>query len=305
MNAPLVLIASYPKSGNTWTRIVFEKLRHGQQFSMNSLDGSYQGIHRRLLFDRLMTVNAADLLPDEVENFLPELYRELAVETSGTAFVKVHDNIRHTGWGEWIYPSDCVRAAIYLTRHPFDVAVSNANHFGISIEAAVDFLAEEMAPGINTTSLPESLDQHFGTWSGHVKSWLGGAPYPLTVARYEDLLSDPVSGFVRLARAAGLAHDASSVAGAVETSQFSVLQEEEMRSGFRERPDTCRLFFRSGRARSWEGILEKNLQDRLVRDHGAAMERMGYRPDGGVSPWNADQKFGSMETNRTDAYSSP
>jgi aryl sulfotransferase len=294
MSCTLVLIASYPKSGNTWTRLVFEKLRRGRGFSMNSLDGSYQGIHRRLLFDRIMPVNAADLRSEEVENLLPEMYRQLAAETSDSAFVKVHDNIRRTRWGEWIYPPDCVRAAIYLTRHPFDVAVSNANHFGISIEMAVELLAEQMAPGIETTTLPESLDQVFGTWSQHVASWLDDAPYRLTVARYEDLLSDPVAGFVRLARASGLDNSADDVVNAVETSHFAVLQEEEIRSGFRERPETCGQFFHSGRMRSWEGVLDQGLRDRLVKDHGAAMERMGYTPDGGVEPWNADRAFGSM-----------
>ncbi len=284
MTANLILIASYPKSGNTWTRMVFEKLRHGLEFSLNNLDGSFQGIHRRMLFDRMFPVNAAELWPEEVENMLPSMYRQLSAETAGQAIIKVHDNVRRTPSGEWVYPPECVSAAIYLTRHPFDVAVSNANHFGIGIESAIAFLAEDVTPGI-ATWLPESLDQYFGTWSQNVSSWLDRAPYPLAVARYEDLLADPIPEFARLARAAGFSAAPDEIARAVEASGFAQLQTEETRYGFNERPDTCSLFFRSGRLRSWEGVLDEALREQLLRDHGAVMRRMGYTADGGVGPW--------------------
>jgi aryl sulfotransferase len=285
VSGKLVLVASFPKSGNTWTRIVLERIRSGAGFPINGLDNRFQGMGRRLLFDSIFPVNAADLSSEEIENMLPGMYRQAAEESAQTAFVKVHDMVRRTGAGEWLFPPDCVSAAIYLTRHPFDVGVSNASHYGISVETAVEFLAEDLVPGLSP-SLPEWLDQNFGTWSQNVSSWLDRAPYPVAVARYEDLLRDPVPQFLRLAHAAGLAASADTVARAVESSEFARLQRYEADHGFCERPMTSTQFFRSGRMRSWEGVLDEKLRDRLVRDHGAVMRRLGYTADGGAEPWS-------------------
>ena len=96
MSAKLVLIASFPKSGNTWTRIVLERIRQGPDFPINGLDDRFQGVGRRLLFDSIFPVNAADLPPDEIENMLPDMYRQVAAEAAESSFVKVHDNVRKT-----------------------------------------------------------------------------------------------------------------------------------------------------------------------------------------------------------------
>jgi hypothetical protein len=304
VSAKLVLIASFPKSGNTWTRIVLERIRQGPDFPINGLDDRFQGVGRRLLFDSIFPVNAADLPPDEIENMLPDMYRQVAAEAAESSFVKVHDNVRKTRSGEWLYPPDCVNSAIYITRHPFDVAVSNANHFGISIEKAVEFLAEEVVPGLSP-SLPEWLEQYFGTWSQNVTSWLDEAPYPVTVARYEDLHSDIVSQFRRLSSAAGLHATADDVTRAASASRFEELQKEEMDRGFRERPMMSPQFFRSGRMRSWEGILDQKLRAQLVKDHGEVMQRLGYTPDGDVEPWNVDREFGSMSAAPTITRPNP
>jgi aryl sulfotransferase len=283
----LVLVASFPKSGNTWTRIVLERLRRGANLPINGLDANFQGLGRRLLFDSIFPINAADLAREDIENLLPDMYRQAAAEATEPPFVKVHDNVRRTAAGEWLFPPDCVSAALYITRHPYDVAVSNAAHFGITVETAVEFLAEEPVPGV-VTFLPEWLEQYFGTWSQNVSSWLDHAPYFLTVARYEDLLDDPVGQFVRLARAGGLSVTTDDVARVVEASRFDLLQEYESNHGFCERPQTSSQFFRAGRIRSWEGILDQRMRDRILHDHGAVMKRMGYTADGGVEPRNME-----------------
>ncbi|HTT84132.1 MAG TPA: sulfotransferase domain-containing protein [Rhizomicrobium sp.] len=293
MNGKLILVGSFPKSGNTWTRIVLERIRRGVDFPINELDERFQGLGRRLLFDSIYPVNAADLERDEIENMLPDMYRQVAAESAIPPFVKIHDNIRRTKAGEWLFPPDCVGAALYLTRHPFDVAVSSARHYGISLATAVEFLAEEAVPGMSPV-LPEWLEQYFGTWSQNVTSWLDQAPYPLTVARYEDLLAEPVPHFLRFARAVGLETTAADVSRAVEASRFEQLQQDEIKHGFRERPDTSSLFFRSGRMRSWEGILDDSLRERLFRDHAEVMRRLGYTADGGTEPWSWEECRGTL-----------
>ena len=282
MSGRFVLVASYPKSGNTWARIVLERLLRGAggPFSLNELDAKYTGILRRFAFDGRMPVNAADLLPVEIDELLPALYRELAQEIEGVVFLKVHDSAKQNRRGEWLYPPECAGDVIYLVRHPFDVAVSTAHHLNISLERAVAIMADDGSDRAPYATLSQSLPQEFGSWSSNVESWLDGGPYRVTSARYEDFCAEPVVHFSRFAKAAGLQVTPAEVAAAVEASEFGRLQQEEERRGFRERPKSSAKFFREGRSGTWKGLLDESLQDRLMRDHGRVMERLGYNEGG-------------------------
>ncbi|HEY1612873.1 MAG TPA: sulfotransferase domain-containing protein [Rhizomicrobium sp.] len=287
MSKTLVLIASYPKSGNTWTRIVFERLRRGPEFPIGALVGRFQGTQLRHAFDAIAPVEAADLLPAEIELFLPEVFRRIASDLPERTFVKTHDAARRNAEGEWLHPPECVHAVIYLARHPFDVAVSTAHHFGIGIDKAVAFMGDQAAIPQATSRLPETLFQCYDSWSAHVASWADEAPYGVAFARYEDLLADPVAQFLRLARAAGFNAAAADVARVVAVSGFEQLQRDEQLRGFSERPKSSPQFFRSGRSGSWQGVLSESLRETLLRDHGPMMERLGYAADGSALPASA------------------
>src|SRR5271169_1916853 len=124
MSGKFVLIASYVKSGNTWTRIVFAKLQRGLDFPLNGLDGIFAGMLLRVIFDGFAPVNAADLLTNELEAYLPDVHRRIAEQIEDRIFIKVHGAAHRTWKDEWIYPPECVHSTIYLVRHPYDVAVS-------------------------------------------------------------------------------------------------------------------------------------------------------------------------------------
>jgi aryl sulfotransferase len=282
MSASLVPIASYPKSGNTWIRIFLERLKYGPDHPINSIDGGLQGMFRRQVFDALVPVNAADLLSDEIEFFLPDVYRRFAAELKGDAFVKVHDTARRNRQGEWLYPTDSVRLVIYVVRHPFDVAVSMAWHFGSTPERAVDFMVR-VEPERRISKATDEMPEDFGSWSSNVVSWLDG-PYAICLVRYEDLLATPMEQFSRIAAAAGLRATTDELSVVVEAARFERLQREEMRTGFVERAKNSARFFRSGRAKCWEGELDQAMRARIVAEHGAVMERLGYTADGDTLP---------------------
>lgn len=288
MTANLVLVASYPKSGNTWVRLVFEHLRRSDRVGINAMSAGFYGQGRRALFDAISPANAADLLPEEIDSLLPSIFRRFSAECPTAAFMKVHDCAFRTREGNWLFPPECVRSAIYLVRHPFDVAVSSAHHFGLTVDRAVEVMAASTLVVSSTARrLPLAMHQHLGSWSGHVGSWTQPNPYPVTIARYEDLCASPVQEFERLANAAGIANSRQAVERAVEATRFERLQSEERAEGFRERPESSALFFRSGRPQTWHGELDEDLRKRLCADHGETMERFGYAADGGIRVWSA------------------
>lgn len=283
MSGLFVLITSYPKSGNTWTRIVLDKLRYGPTVTMNNLDGSFHGSLRRVLFDLIAPVNASILLPDEIDEFLPDVYRQIAAESDQPMFVKVHEHARQTRKGDQLYPPETVASVIYLVRHPFDVTVSTAHHFGMSLDEAVSFMSDPRTRPHANTWLPTALPEFYGSWSENVLSWLDG-PYALTLVRYEDLLADPRKHFARIVAAAGLKPAEEELTGVIESSRFELLQAQEASSGFAERPKSSSQFFREGRAGTWQGVLSPEHCSRIVKDHGAVMQRLGYAPDGSILP---------------------
>ncbi|MGH6889121.1 MAG: sulfotransferase domain-containing protein [Rhizomicrobium sp.] len=281
MSGKFVLVASYPKSGNTWTRLVLERLQRGagQAYSINDLKATYDGIQRRFAFDQWAPVNASELLVPEMEEFLPHVHRCLARGIHGTVLVKVHEIARRNVRGEWLYPPDCMGTVIYLARHPYDVAVSAAHHLGLRLERVVEIMGDDSSRGSRHEGT-QTLPQTFGSWSGNVQSWIGNGDYDVTVVRYEDMVADPVRVFSVLARAAGLEASAEDISGIVDSTRFERLQKEEDEAGFRERPETSQRFFRAGHPGTWKGVLNAELRDRLAERHGPTMARLGYAADG-------------------------
>jgi len=279
----LILVAGYPKSGSTWVRLVFETLRRGRAVSINDLDGGHYGARRRMLFDAAAPVNAGDLLAEEIDDLLPGVFRALSEESSGPHVIKVHDCALRTRSGDWLYPPDCVQKVLYLTRHPFDVAVSYAHHLGISPGDAIGHMGTDETVARSAIRLRLPLHERIGSWSGNIGSWLDGSGYDVVPLRYEDLFENPVANFVRLAHAAGFTASEAAVARACEATRFDRLKNEEQSAGFLERPKSSPAFFRAGRPRSWQGALDADLQAKLMEEHGAMMARLGYDAEGNAS----------------------
>jgi hypothetical protein len=283
MKGRIILVASYPKSGNTWIRAVLEQLRRGPDwtFSINEMPAGFYGFTRRVLFDSISPVNASDLFFEEIENMMPSIYRTVVAEDPITHVIKVHDDLHRTPSGEWLYPPDAIHSVIYVVRHPFDVALSFANHMNLPVEEAVRLMQDGDVASHITDDLPLPLPQHVGSWTSNIASWIDNPPHRITLVRYEDMYERPVEEFSRIAQAAGLEASQAEITRAVGGAQFDKMRDEEQSRGFRERPPTSENFFRAGRPRSWtEEKLNKDLRHRIATDHTAMMERLGYLPDG-------------------------
>jgi aryl sulfotransferase len=286
MSKNLILVAGYPKTGSTWIRLMFEALTRSLdgRVAINELSDGFYGAWRRLLFDEVAPVNAADLLPEEIDDLQSGVFRQVATELSRPVLVKTHCIAHRTRSGEWLYPPDCVRSVIYLVRHPFDVAVSFAHHLGLPVEKTVEAMSLDLVMAASETQLFFPLHERIGSWTTNINSWLDGSPYPVTLIRYEDLHKNPADGFGRAAAASGLDRDRDSILRAAESINFERLRSEEQLYGFTERARSSPYFFRAGRPRSWEGKLDASLREQILRDHGATMERLGYAADGATEP---------------------
>lgn len=282
---PIVWLASYPKSGNTWFRVflanyVADAPEPVSINALNSTAGAVRSIaSARRLFSDALGVDAGDFTHDEYDALRPDAYRALARTAAETPFLKVHDANIATMTGEPLIPVDATRQAIYLVRNPLDVALSFANHLGQSVDAAIDHMANPaFAFCAAVRGLPNQLRQRLLSWSGHVESWSNADGFPVHIMRYEDMLARPREAFGAAVRALGLPEDAARVERAVNFSRFDELrrQEEEAPEGFREAPSEVEYFFHRGRAGGWREALSAQQVRRVIDVHEAVMHRFGY-----------------------------
>ncbi len=272
-------LASFPKSGNTWTRILLshlvgEKPSDGEEDYVR-LSGSISS--NRIRFDNLTGLPSSDMTDDEIDILRPATYRSIAKEASERFYVKVHDAYHENMEGQPIFPSDCSYGAIYLVRSPLDVAISYAHHQGhqdfAKTVAQLNCTDHIMAGG----SRSQLRQKTFG-WAGHYKSWHEQTEIPVLTIRYEDMLEDTEACVMQMAQFLQLDDDniAARVAHAVAESRFDKLREKEARIGFRERPQKAKRFFRSGRAGEGREQLSRELQDEIYDANHDLMRELGY-----------------------------
>lgn len=274
-----VWLASYPKSGNTWIRILFSNLlsRSETPDDINNLALRDGIAFSRADFEANTQLDSSLLHKHEIENLLPGVHDANAANTTTARFVKVHHVWECLSDGRPLL-GHTARAALYMVRDPRDVAVSFAFHQGNSLDRTIERLNR---PGCFLAGGQVQFSQRLDDWSRHVRSWLDQTVLPVHLVRYEDLLADTYGVFRRVLEFLGAqfpdepsVHQA--VSKAVRHADFTELRRQESENGFRERGAKQRVFFREGRSGAWREHLSSAQVLEIERAHGAMMMRLGY-----------------------------
>lgn len=275
-------LASYPKSGNTWIRILLTNYLRDTQEPVDiskRLEGGPIA-SSRVWFDEWAGIEASALPDAVIEKLRPEVYRCMARAETGPIYMKTHDAWKQTDKPEPLFPADISGGAVYIVRNPLDMAASLANHYGIDIDQAVQNLCDpDYANARSVGGITDQLHQYLGSWSHHVRSWLDQSGLPLLTIRYEDLLAGTQETFEKVIRFLGLDLNDERLCLSVKNAAFSELQQQEMKKGFPERPRKSSHFFRQGRAGGWRSELSPGQVEQLVTAHREFMHRFAYLDD--------------------------
>ncbi len=234
----LVWLASYPKSGNTWTRAFLSNLAsilEGEQrvLDVNSINQFSIGENFTEFYrDRLgFKPTGSEEHRMQIAALRNEVQQEIADQFEGLVFVKTH-NALVIDRGHSIINFAVTSGAIYIVRNPLDVAISLSHHMNNTIDQAIETMGSLAESTVNEKRVHEVWD----SWSNHVLSWTRKPHRAIYVMRYEDMLSEPEKTFCKLADHLLLDPTRAQLRQAIERSSFANLKSQEEQMGFKEKP---------------------------------------------------------------------
>lgn len=268
-------LASYPKSGNTWVRMLIHAYYQNGHVDINHSPYTF-GDQGEYWLKAVSPLPIEDL-GDSMRYMLRPacLLNLLASSIDEPRLIKTHFvNARINDLPQFI-PFPLTERAVYVVRDPRDVVSSLADYVQIPVEDAVKNMNN------NTYALQNAngLTHYLASWSTHVKSWIQEERYPVAVLKYEDLLGDTLGELIQLLEFLNIDVDEKRAARAVKACEISKLQRQEAKKGFREdlrqeKKPTVR-FFRKGGSR-WLDELDSKFANQIEEDHRGMMEILGY-----------------------------
>ena len=273
----LIWLASYPKSGNTWIRILLSNYLSDQSkpIDINKIDSSIIS-SSRVILDNQIPFLASDLKYDEIDIIRPLLYQTISKENDDYVFIKTHDAFTKNVNGKDIFPLDVTKYIIHIVRNPLDVCVSYAHHSNISIDRSIKSLNNpKLCLSSSQKSLSPQLRQKLLSWSEHYESWKStDASYILV--RYEDLLENTELVFRDILQKIYGKVDETKMLLAINNASFDKLKKQESENDFKERPLKAKAFFRKGIAGSWLNEMSEEQIQELTKHHKEIIKELHY-----------------------------
>ena len=272
-------LSSYPKSGNTWFRIVLANLLNQSQLA---LDINQINITRhasdRALFVEALGLNSYLFSDDELLKLRPNVYQWYGQIKSGVQYFKIHDALIDINEQTPLVPTEGSLGALYFIRNPLDIAISFAHHSHISIDQAIDFMCEKDAKIFgNTGFLGMQLQQYLLSWSRHVQSWTSMNKHlRVMCVRYEDMHLSAFITFKKAIQFLNLEVSDQAIVTAIHHARFEKLQHQESQQSFREKLVVQKSFFRKGIMGDWEETLNPFQIEKIIEHHQSVMFEYGY-----------------------------
>lgn len=284
----LLWLASYPRSGNTWTRNFLHNLMQliagidPESFGQEGQDINRMGRVTtweisKIWYEPILGKAPKDATAQEQAAARLAAQSRIAASVEKLMLVKTH----HALVQSCGYPTINLKetaGAVYILRNPLDVVLSFAKHFGLEIDHAIQVMNQA---SYQARASEHAAYEHYGAWRENVLSWTRKPHRAIYVMRYEDMLQEPMETFGKLARHLLLDASDDQLARAIELSSFERLKRQEESAGFMERPKHSRAnFFRIGKADQWKEALTPAQIKALLEPNRDLMTRFGYLPEG-------------------------
>ena len=267
-------IASYPKSGNTWLRILISCY----YYTENGL--FYENVFKKIgQFPEKMHFTRFEYDKNNVTD-TTRLWikaQEKINNDNKLKFFKTHNAFGALNNNHFTNSKNSI-GAIYVVRDPRNVITSLKNHYELNDEQALKWMMNEknFIYDVEKFKVDGYSDFQFvSSWNTNFKSWKSQKKIPIKIIKYEDLLNETymvfkdVVEFINMTTNNKQKIDKEKLKNAVNSTLFDKLKDSEQKNGFSEaitsKKDNKKKisFFNLGPKNDWRKILDKDLQIKI------------------------------------------
>ena len=273
-------IASYPKSGNTYMRLLLSAYFYTSDGVISDFK-SIDNIFKISRYAFISNVNNVPSIEDFINNphlisqYWIEAQKAIASKIEKNLFIKTHDCMEIIP-NKKFTSENYTKCFIYIVRDPRSVAVSYSHHTGYDLETTIKYLVnkdyiitykkEEMI----VPELVSSWSVHYNSWKNFINKGNG------IIIKYENLVKNPKKEFENilffLKNFIGFEINEKKIINCIESTKLFNLKKVEKKIGFKEKPINNKNFFRKGSINEWQEILsneqikfiEKNFKNEMI-----------------------------------------
>jgi hypothetical protein len=280
-------IASYPKSGNTWLRILLASYFYTK-------DGIYDEIvlknidqfPQKKFFD---SFNFDQKIPTDTIKFWIKAQEKINYDKK-LKFLKTHNAFGKLNNFDFTNTENSI-GCIYIVRDPRNVITSLKNFYEMNDDQAFKWITNKNQYIYDVhkfKTIGFSNFQFISSWDTNFESWKIQKQIPIKIIRYEDLLNETyavfndVINFIHKTTNSEEKIFKNKIKNAVSSSLFSKLKEKEKKEGFSEAPKSKLLnskipFFNLGPNNNSKKILSENLKDKLNIAFKKKLKELSYQ----------------------------
>ena len=237
-------LASYPKSGNTWLRLLLDAYFLGD-VDINDIciaSGDVNAMYYKI------DNQPANRYPLDVQQLLRPMaltkmvLKHLNLDIDRPLFLKTHtvngviDSVK-------MIPNELTRATIYLVRDPRDIVKSLASHMGYTYDQAIEMMDNSFYRLLSSETVDRQMTTILTDWGQHVKSYVLSTDKNALLVKYEDMKQAPEQALSAILKHCGMLVDEDNVKKAVKLTRLSRLKSQESEQGFAEKSQSNNKFF--------------------------------------------------------------
>ena len=285
-------IASYPKSGNTWLRLILCGLFFTEDGNLKNLNvlneipkfdkfKNFEFIKNISLIDYNKIFEASEYNEEAqltLSKYWVEAQRKLNLSYSNYSFFKTHN--ARLKFKNFAYTNEeTTLGFIYIVRDPRDVVISYSKWKNKNIDETIKFLMSNNIMGNQNTI--SKMPEFIFNWKDHYKSWKNFVKVPSIIIRYEDLLFDlefeinRIIDFFYINYNIRIDNKNKKIKNIINSTNFKNLQNIESKKGFVEQSEHT-VFFRSGEKNQWQYKLTENQQILIQKNFEKEMIQLKY-----------------------------
>jgi len=289
----IIWLASYPKSGNTWLRLIISALLFTDDGRLKDFDllKKITKFDKLKFFDFIKGISLSDyeiiFKNKEVDDQVMLTIFKYSIEAQRTLckqdrilFFKTH-NARIKMNDYYYTDKSTTLGYIYISRDPRDVAISYSKYLKQDCDDIIEYLTNGQIRGkkIEDGLFPEI---HLN-WSNHYLSWKNFNQVPRLFLKYENFLADleieilKIVNFLENNFNLNVDNKTIKIKNIVENTDFNFLKKLEKEKGFEEAPDHIKSnFFRKGKTQQWVNDLNSKQINKIEKSSEFVMKELGY-----------------------------